>query len=58
MFGHFSSLCLNGLNCHQDIANHTESEYVGNKVKGLISKRVLQENKARHIFRKTTFLTP
>ena len=26
---------------------------VGNKVKGKIPKRCLQENKARHIFRKT-----
>ena len=32
--------------------------FVGYKAKGRISKRVLQENKARQIFRKRTFLTP
>ena len=31
---------------------------VGNKVKGQISKRVFQENKARQIFRKTDIFTP
>ena len=31
---------------------------VGNKLKGRISKRVFQENKARQIFQKRTFLTP
>ena len=30
----------------------TENILVGNKAKGLISKRVFQENKARQIFRK------
>ena len=30
----------------------------GNKAKGWISKRVFQENKARQIFQKRTFLTP
>ena len=29
------------------------SEFVGNKAKGRIPKRVFQENKARQIFRKT-----
>ena len=33
-------------------------QIIGNKVKGQISKRVFQENKARQIFRKRTFLTP
>ena len=32
-------------------------QIIGNKVKGQISKRVFQENKARQIFRKRTFLT-
>ena len=31
---------------------------VGNKAKGLISKRVFQENKARQIFRKTNISYP
>ena len=31
---------------------------VGNKADGLISKRVFQENKARHIFRKTNIFYP
>ena len=31
---------------------------VGNKLKGWISKRVFQENKARQISQKRTFLTP
>ena len=40
----------------------TIHQFVGNKAKGSISKRALQENKARQIFRKrnithTTFLT-
>ena len=30
-----------------------ERQFVGNKAKGSISKRVFQENKARQIFRKT-----
>ena len=34
------------------------SKFVGNWAKGLISKRVLQENKAQQIFQKQTFLTP
>ena len=33
-------------------------QFVGNKAEGRISKRVLQENKARQIFRKRAFLTP
>ena len=33
-------------------------ELVGNKVKGRISKRVFQENKARQIFRKTNISNP
>ena len=33
-------------------------EIVGNKAKGRISKRVLQENKVRHIFRKTNISHP
>ena len=32
--------------------------FVGNKAKGRIAKRVFQKNKARQIFRKRTFLTP
>ena len=32
--------------------------FFGNKAKGRILKRVFQENKARQIFRKRTFLTP
>ena len=32
--------------------------FVGNKIKGWISKRVLQENKARQIFRKTNISYP
>ena len=35
-----------------------KSEFVGNKAKMRILKRVLQENKARQTFRKRTFLTP
>ena len=31
-----------------------QEEYVGNKAKGRISKRLLQENNARQIFRKTS----
>ena len=34
------------------------SFFVGNKAKGRISKRVLQENKARQIFRKTNISYP
>ena len=33
-------------------------EFVGNKAKGRISKRVFQENKARQIFRKTNTSYP
>ena len=33
-------------------------QFVGNKAKGGISKRVFQENKARQIFRKTNIFTP
>ena len=33
-------------------------EIIGNKAKGQISKRVIQENKACQDFQKTTFLTP
>ena len=32
-------------------------EIIGNKAKGQISKRVIQENKACQDFQKTTFLT-
>ena len=32
--------------------------FIGNQAKGRISKRVFQENKARHIFRKTNAFTP
>ena len=32
--------------------------FVGNKGKGRISKRVFQENKTRHIFRKTNISNP
>ena len=32
--------------------------YVGNKIKGRISKRVFHENKARQIFRKTNISYP
>ena len=34
------------------------TEFVGNKVKGRISKRLFQENKARQIFRKTNISCP
>ena len=34
------------------------AEIVGNKAKGRISKRVLQENKARQIFRKMNISYP
>ena len=34
------------------------SEFVGNKVKGRFSKRVLQENKTREIFRKNEHFLP
>ena len=34
------------------------SHIVGNKAKGRISKRVFQENRARQVFQKRTFLTP
>ena len=44
---YFSSICLDRL----------RHEVVGNKAKGRIWKRVFQENKARQIFRKRTFLT-
>ena len=35
-----------------------QGELVGNKAKGLISKRALQENKARQIFQKTNISYP
>ena len=35
-----------------------QGQCVGNKAKGQISKRVFQENKARHIFRKTNISYP
>ena len=38
--------------------NKTLSDYVGNKAKGRISKRVFQENKARQIFQKTNISYP
>ena len=34
------------------------ADFVGNKPKGRISKRVFQENKARQIFRKTSISYP
>ena len=37
---------------------HTSSDFVGNKAKRRISKRVFQENKARQIFRKTNIYYP
>ena len=36
----------------------SKDKIVGNKAKGRISKRVLQENKARQIFRQTNVLNP
>ena len=33
-------------------------QFVGNKAKGRISKRVLQKNKSRQIFRKTNISYP
>ena len=36
----------------------TDIEFVGNKAKGRISKRVFQENKERQIFRKTNISYP
>ena len=35
-----------------------EKQFVGNKAEGQISKRVIQENKARHIFRKNNIFQP
>ena len=35
-----------------------EKQFVGNKAEGQISKRVFQENKARHIFRKNNIFHP
>ena len=35
-----------------------DNQFVGNKAKGRISKRVFQENKARQIFRKTNIFYP
>ena len=37
---------------------HTIAFFVGNKAKGLIRKRVFQENKAHQIFRKTNISYP
>ena len=39
-------------------ANVSYPEFVGNKAKGLISKRMFQENKARQIFRKMNISYP
>ena len=36
----------------------SKDKIVGNMAKGRISKRVLQENKARQIFRQTNVLNP
>ena len=47
-------ICLNKTNSDENIA----AVIVGNKAKERISKRVFQENKARQIFEKRTFLTP
>ena len=45
---------LASTNCSPDNKHNAEkSKIVGNKAKGRISKRVLQENKAWQIFRKT-----
>ena len=43
--------------CFQKLTN-SDSEFVGNKVKGRISKRVFQGNKARQIFRKLNVSLP
>ena len=38
--------------------SRSDAEFIGNKVKRQISKRVFQENKARQIFRKTNIFYP
>ena len=43
---------------HIEIAGQIKSQHVGNKIKGWISNRVFQENKARQIFRKTNISYP
>ena len=40
------------------MSNKVTSHFVGNKARGGISKRVLQENKERQIFRKTNISYP
>ena len=45
---------LNQRACHLS-GNH---DFVGNKAKGRISKRVFEENKERQIFRKTNIFLP
>ena len=44
------------LSCRKDLVLDIEAYFVGNKAKGRISKRVLQENKACQIFRKTNWM--
>ena len=41
-----------------DLLIFLHTKFVGNKVKGQISKRVFQENKARQIFRKANISYP
>ena len=40
------------------MVSHFTGVFVDNKAKGRISKRVLQENKARHVFQKTKISYP
>ena len=42
----------------KDLVSDLTLDFVSNKAKGGISKRVFQENKARQIFRKTNISYP
>ena len=44
--------------CHNGNIHDHSHDFVGNKAKGRISKRVFQENKARQIFLKTNIFYP
>ena len=52
---HFASSDVNMRNKESFIFSYY---FIGNKAKGQISKQVLQENKARQIFRKTNISNP
>ena len=45
-------------NTESGFQSYNNNNFVGNKTKGRISKRVFQENKARQIFRKTNISYP